>query len=294
MSCSTKRKNAVKILYFTFFLFGLFLVFSSKSFAINTCAEGWQINMGEEKTINCHSVCRKVKNNNCPATIFVPTRSYEEWKQFLDHSPSCVLVSLCSFAIWVAKEGSGSGVVISSPPGINCGSNCYASFPANSQVTLSVSPSSDSVFGGWLDDCVGTNPTCTLIMNSHKSVTAIFNPNCKDDCLYFNDQRSRCFGNYDQESYCGLYDDDPCMDWSPWITVENCDDYDQCIPGWSGTHWGGYFMDYYCEEIPVGGVPSARVADCVYSVYCTERCCDWYFGDSRAYCSLGICYPPPP
>lgn len=45
----------------------------------------------------------------------------------------------------------------------------------NSQVTLTASPNSGSVFGGWSGDCSGTNTTCTLTMNSNKSVTAIFN-----------------------------------------------------------------------------------------------------------------------
>src|SRR6188768_3306704 len=44
----------------------------------------------------------------------------------------------------VSKSGSGSGVVSSSPGGIDCGGICTASFPTGSSVTLTASPASGS------------------------------------------------------------------------------------------------------------------------------------------------------
>ena len=72
----------------------------------------------------------------------------------------------------------GFGTVTSSPDGIDCGSDCSASFPAGTVVTLtavaSTSPASEeSVFAGWSGACSGTD-TCTVTMDSARSVTATF------------------------------------------------------------------------------------------------------------------------
>jgi len=49
----------------------------------------------------------------------------------------------------VTKEGSGSGTVVSSPAGIGCGGTCSAEFTKNSEVTLTASPDSASLFTSW-------------------------------------------------------------------------------------------------------------------------------------------------
>jgi hypothetical protein len=76
----------------------------------------------------------------------------------------------------VSKNGSGSGTVTSNPVGINCGSTCSYSFANNTVVTLTASPTSPYVFGGWSGaGCSGTG-TCTVTMSSAQSVSATFNP----------------------------------------------------------------------------------------------------------------------
>jgi hypothetical protein len=74
----------------------------------------------------------------------------------------------------VSTAGSGFGVVTSSPSGINCGNNCSADFSSGSTVTLTANPDSGYAFGGWSGACSGNNTTCTVSMNSSKSVTAQF------------------------------------------------------------------------------------------------------------------------
>jgi uncharacterized repeat protein (TIGR02543 family) len=75
------------------------------------------------------------------------------------------------FAVTVAKAGTGSGTVTSSPAGINCGATCTGSF--TSSVTLTATPAAGSTFGGWSGGgCTGTG-TCTV--NSAVTVTATFN-----------------------------------------------------------------------------------------------------------------------
>jgi PKD repeat protein/lysophospholipase L1-like esterase len=64
----------------------------------------------------------------------------------------------------VVESGSGSGLVTSEPAGISCPAACSGSFAIGSQVALTARPSSESLFGGWLNDCAaaGLSPTCTV------------------------------------------------------------------------------------------------------------------------------------
>lgn len=81
-----------------------------------------------------------------------------------------------NFDLVVGKTGTGSGVVSSSPAGINCGSTCTYPFGINSTVTLTATASSGSIFTGWSGSgCSGTG-TCVVSMVSAKSVTASFSP----------------------------------------------------------------------------------------------------------------------
>jgi hypothetical protein len=79
-----------------------------------------------------------------------------------------------SHPLTVTKTGGGSGTVTSSPPGINCGSECEASFEAETLVTLSASAATGSEFTGWTGSgCSGTG-TCEVTMSEAKSVEANF------------------------------------------------------------------------------------------------------------------------
>ncbi len=78
----------------------------------------------------------------------------------------------------VYKVGQGSGTVVSSPPGIDCGSgaSCTAHFTLNTTVTLTATPDQGSVFLGWSANCTPKDqPTCSLTMTDNATVGAIFN-----------------------------------------------------------------------------------------------------------------------
>ena len=74
----------------------------------------------------------------------------------------------------IAKAGTGSGSVSSSPAGVDCGGSCSAQFDYGTSVTLNQTPSSGSTFGGWSGACSGTG-ACTVSMDQARSVTATFN-----------------------------------------------------------------------------------------------------------------------
>ncbi len=74
----------------------------------------------------------------------------------------------------VVRAGVGSGLVVSTPPGIDCGLDCTESYAANTAVSLTAIPDAGSVLVGWSGGCVGTGLSCELTMDAAKTVTATF------------------------------------------------------------------------------------------------------------------------
>ncbi len=76
----------------------------------------------------------------------------------------------------VAKNGTGSGSVTSSPAGISCGSTCFGTFVQGSSVKLTATAASGSKFTGWSGGgCTGTGTgACTLTISADTSVAATF------------------------------------------------------------------------------------------------------------------------
>lgn len=85
-------------------------------------------------------------------------------------------------SLTVYAVGQGTGTIVSTPVGINCGSgaSCTANFPLNATVTLTETPAAgtNSVFLGWTSNCNGganlTSPVCTVPMQNNQTVGAIF------------------------------------------------------------------------------------------------------------------------
>ena len=73
----------------------------------------------------------------------------------------------------VTETGSGSGIVSSSPAGIDCGAACSASFDEGTGVTLTAAAGANSIFSGWSGACSGSG-ACTLTMDAAKAVQASF------------------------------------------------------------------------------------------------------------------------
>ncbi len=91
----------------------------------------------------------------------------------INHSASVLFDPLVS-ALSVNKAGDGTGTVASNPPGIDCGSICVNTFDIGSSVTLTATPAAGSSFSVWGGNCSGTDPICTVTMDSMKTATAYF------------------------------------------------------------------------------------------------------------------------
>lgn len=76
-----------------------------------------------------------------------------------------------TFSLSVAKTG--SGTVVSTPAGIDCGSACTANFAANGSVSLTATAAAQSRFNGWSGACSGSG-VCNVSMSSAQSVRAEF------------------------------------------------------------------------------------------------------------------------
>ena len=77
------------------------------------------------------------------------------------------------YPLTVAKLGTGTGAVTSSPAGISCGATCSASYPSGTSVTLSAAAAAGSGFTGWSGACSGGG-SCVVSMSVAQSVTVTF------------------------------------------------------------------------------------------------------------------------
>lgn len=73
----------------------------------------------------------------------------------------------------LTRSGTGSGAITSDPAGINCGTDCSATFVDGTSVTLTATPAAGSTFTGWTGACTGTG-TCTVTLAAAATVGAQF------------------------------------------------------------------------------------------------------------------------
>jgi hypothetical protein len=141
--------------------------------------------------ISCGGVCSQVLNGGSTVTL---TASPDAGSAFAGWTGAgCTGIGVCSIVLTSAKavtatftappgqfglsvtlRGSASGVVIGSPAGISCASNCAQLYAAGMVVTLTANPTAGSAFRGWSGGgCSGTG-VCVVTMNAMQSVSATF------------------------------------------------------------------------------------------------------------------------
>ncbi|MCI0619951.1 hypothetical protein L0Y40_02890 [Candidatus Wolfebacteria bacterium] len=81
------------------------------------------------------------------------------------------------YQLFVQKQGTGSGKVVSYPVGIDCGLDCSGSYYQNTNVSLTATADPGSMFAGWGGACSGTDTYTATLMTGNKTCTATFNTN---------------------------------------------------------------------------------------------------------------------
>jgi PKD repeat protein/murein DD-endopeptidase MepM/ murein hydrolase activator NlpD len=85
------------------------------------------------------------------------------------------------YVVTLTKTGTGSGKVISSPLGIDCGNSCQGIFEDGTQVTLEASPETGSTFERWSTPGCNSSLTCAFTLNGNITVNAEFTEIKKPD-----------------------------------------------------------------------------------------------------------------
>jgi len=141
--------------------------------------------------INCPTTCSASFPQNTQVTLSetpAANNTFTGWSGACSGATTCTVlltaaeavtaifgISSPSYTFTVAMAGAGTGTVTSTPAGINCPTTCSASFPQNTQVTLSETPAANSSFTGWSGACTGA-ATCSVLVNATEAVTATFGP----------------------------------------------------------------------------------------------------------------------
>ena len=108
--------------------------------------------------------CASATGNTCTVTITADTAASVEF------GPS-------THTITITTGGNGTGGVVSTPAGINCGNGnttCTATFPYGTSLTLTPTATAGSLFGGWSGGtCSGITP-CLFIVRNDATANADF------------------------------------------------------------------------------------------------------------------------
>jgi hypothetical protein len=138
--------------------------------------------------INCGSDCSETYTQETSVTLTATPASgstFDGWSGDTDCLDGVVTLNtaktctatfnqqVVGYTLTVAKAGTGSGTVTSSPAGINCGSDCSETYTQGTSVTLTATPASGSTFDGWSGDTDCSDGA--VILNTAKTCTATFN-----------------------------------------------------------------------------------------------------------------------
>lgn len=87
----------------------------------------------------------------------------------------CVYVLVVSFisCLSITSLWAEEGIQLCQYTQVSC--SCSATYPKDTEVTLTATPDADSVFMEWSGDCTGKNPVVKVIMDKDKTCNAKFN-----------------------------------------------------------------------------------------------------------------------
>src|SRR5208283_5191808 len=106
-------------------------------------------------------------------TYYFAATAYDAMGEESADSNEVSMTAIQHYTLTAVLSGGGSGTITGS--GINCSSNCTATYNSGSIVTLTATANAGSTFTGWSGGvCTGTG-LCSFNINSNQSVTAAFN-----------------------------------------------------------------------------------------------------------------------
>jgi hypothetical protein len=178
--------SLIKLSLLTIISLSFFMFFNvDKVLAINNCNDGWRISSGPTREIDCHGVCKEVKNDTCGKDIFVPTKTPDEWLQFRTNKPGCVSLSGCVVIACYNDSGCDDGDYCTSDICYNDGTvSSYCSNPAANRC------------GDGTCNCGETSSSCS----SDCGVITCYNDSECDDGNYCTSDT--CYNDGTTSSYC--------------------------------------------------------------------------------------------
>ncbi len=150
--------------------------------------------------IDCGSDCTETFDEN---TVVSLQAAADEGNSFVSWGGACSGDTTCNVTMDSAKSVSatfeldevvsydlsvtvtGPGRVTSNPSGIDCDTNCSASFDESTSVSLTASADTGFVLDHWEGACSGAN-VCNVTMSAAQSVTAVFAEEVVSDILLEN------------------------------------------------------------------------------------------------------------
>ncbi|MEN9681417.1 MAG: hypothetical protein RLZZ627_1310 [Pseudomonadota bacterium] len=164
--------------------------FSQPSFALTVSKNGNGSVTSTPSGIDCGAICSATFTSGATVNLTaIPATGYlfSGWSGCTSSSgPSCsvtlsaarsVVATFAPSTYGLTVSTTGSGVVTSSPAGINCGVTCSSLFANGSSVTLTASPATGFVLSGWTGCTSASGSSCSVTMSAAKTVAATFVPN---------------------------------------------------------------------------------------------------------------------
>ncbi len=138
----------------------------------------------------------------------------------------------------VSRAGTGSGTVISSPAGIDCGSDCSESYVHGTPVNLTATPAVGSLFTGWSGGACSGTGVCSITLNANTTVTANFASPVADSYSFDEDVSKTIaapgvLGNDAATGLTAALDSGPSNEASFTFNADGSFTY-QAAPNWNG------------------------------------------------------------
>ncbi|MAT41461.1 MAG: hypothetical protein CL609_03895 [Anaerolineaceae bacterium] len=208
-----------------------------------------------------------------------------------------VTFALNQYDLTVNLSGTGSGLIISSPEGINCGLDCQEKYDFNTEVTLTATPEDGSTFVGWSGACTNTTGDCVVTMDEAKSVTANFTLNQYDLTVNLNGTGSGLVTSGPVGINCGL-DCQEEYDFNTEVTLTAAPEDGSIFTGWSGacTNTTGdcvvtvdeaksvtatFTLNQYDLTVNLDGTGSGEVSSSPAGISCGVDCQESYNYDTE-------------